>query len=204
MGDDRKDMILEGSFLLIILSKKFMRIIATIFFVIVLVVALQNGRWLMKIIYPMHYRDIIEIYAKEYDVDPYLVAAIMRNESKFNPNAISRREAKGLMQIAPITGNWAAEKLSIEDYHEDMLYDPDLNIRIGCWYLDILHKEFDNNLQLIVAAYNAGNGNVTKWLQNPAYSKDGETLDEIPFGETRIYLQKVLRDYKIYQWIYRK
>ncbi|ARE87147.1 Soluble lytic murein transglycosylase precursor [Clostridium formicaceticum] len=197
-------MILEGSFLLIILSKKFMRIIATIFFVIVLVVALQNGRWLMKIIYPMHYRDIIEIYAKEYDVDPYLVAAIMRNESKFNPNAISRREAKGLMQIAPITGNWAAEKLSIEDYHEDMLYDPDLNIRIGCWYLDILHKEFDNNLQLIVAAYNAGNGNVTKWLQNPAYSKDGETLDEIPFGETRIYLQKVLRDYKIYQWIYRK
>ncbi|WP_236904914.1 lytic transglycosylase domain-containing protein [Clostridium formicaceticum] len=190
--------------MLIILSKKFMRIIATIFFVIVLVVALQNGRWLMKIIYPMHYRDIIEIYAKEYDVDPYLVAAIMRNESKFNPNAISRREAKGLMQIAPITGNWAAEKLSIEDYHEDMLYDPDLNIRIGCWYLDILHKEFDNNLQLIVAAYNAGNGNVTKWLQNPAYSKDGETLDEIPFGETRIYLQKVLRDYKIYQWIYRK
>lgn len=188
--------------LLIILTKKLFRIIAAILIVAAVVVALQNGKWLLKVIYPIHYRDIIEVYAEEYNVDPYLVAAIMRNESKFNPNALSRREAKGLMQIAPITGSWAAERLPIENYREDMLYDPDLNIKIGCWYLNILYKEFDNNLELIIAAYNAGNGNVSRWLENPEYSRDGETLDEIPFKETKIYLQKVLRDYKVYRWLY--
>ncbi|WP_089284352.1 lytic transglycosylase domain-containing protein [Anaerovirgula multivorans] len=188
--------------MLIILTKKLFRIIAAILIVAAVVVALQNGKWLLKVIYPIHYRDIIEVYAEEYNVDPYLVAAIMRNESKFNPNALSRREAKGLMQIAPITGSWAAERLPIENYREEMLYGPDLNIRIGCWYLNILHKEFDNNLELIIAAYNAGNGNVSGWLENPEYSRDGETLDEIPFKETKIYLQKVLRDYKVYRWLY--
>lgn len=188
--------------MLIILTKKLFRIIAAILIVAAVVVALQNGKWLLKVIYPIHYRDIIEVYAEEYNVDPYLVAAIMRNESKFNPNALSRREAKGLMQIAPITGSWAAERLPIENYREDMLYDPDLNIKIGCWYLNILYKEFDNNLELIIAAYNAGNGNVSRWLENPEYSRDGETLDEIPFKETKIYLQKVLRDYKVYRWLY--
>ncbi|MCC5911765.1 MAG: lytic transglycosylase domain-containing protein [Clostridiaceae bacterium] len=184
-------------------SKRFVRIFIVIFIISVVFLALQNINWLLRVVYPFHYRDIIETYAEEYNVDPYLMVSIMRNESKFNPNAISRRDAKGLMQIAPITGGWAAEKLNIEDYREDMLYDPDLNIRIGAWYLNILHREFDDRLQLIIAAYNAGNGNVSKWLQNPEYSQDGETLDVIPFGETRIYSQKVMRDYEIYKRIYK-
>ncbi|SDK23735.1 lytic transglycosylase domain-containing protein [Natronincola ferrireducens] len=188
--------------MLIIFSKKIIQILVTIILIITVIVALQNGKWLGKVVYPFHYKDIVEIYATEYEVDPYLVAAIIRNESKFNPYALSRRDAKGLMQIAPITGNWAAERMSIEDYREEMLYNPDLNIKIGCWYLNILHREFNNNLQLIIAAYNAGNGNVSRWLENPEYSRDGKTLDEIPFGETRIYLKKVQRDYRIYTWLY--
>lgn len=185
------------------MTKKFIRLAVTILIIIAIVVALQNTRWALQVVFPFHYEEIIELYAEEYDVDPHLVAAIIRNESRFNPNALSRRDAKGLMQIAPITGRWAAERFPIEDYTEEMLYDPELNIHIGCWYLRILHNEFDNNLQLIIAAYNAGNGNVSKWLENPEYSKDGETLSEIPFPETDNYLKKVLRDYKIYQWIYR-
>ncbi len=103
---------------------------------------LQNARWILKTIYPLHYYDLIEKYATEYEVDPYLVLAIIKNESKFNPDAVSKKDAKGLMQIAPITGKWACEKLEIPDYTEDMLFEPELNIRIGVWYLNVLKQEF--------------------------------------------------------------
>ena len=149
--------------MLIVITKKIIRIITAILVVIAVIIALQNGKWLARQIYPIHYADIINVYAEEYNVDPYLVAAIMRNESKFNPNALSPKDAKGLMQIAPITGRWAEEKLLIENYREEMLYDPDLNIKIGCWYLSILHNEFNNDIELIIPAYNAGNGNIKKW-----------------------------------------
>lgn len=188
--------------MLIVISKSVKRIVTIILVITAIVIVIQNFKWIARKVYPIHYKDKIEIYAREYNVDPYLVAAIMKNESKFNPKALSRKEAKGLMQIAPITGDWASQKLKIGDYDEDMLYDPDLNIKIGCWYLNILHNEFDNNLELIIAAYNAGNGNVTKWLQDPKYSSNGRTLEEIPFNETKTYLKKVLRDYKIYNIIY--
>jgi len=170
---------------------------------LVIIIALQNTDWVLRTIYPIHYRDLIEKYAIAYEIDPYLIVSIMKNESKFNPNAVSKKDAKGLMQIAPITGEWAAEKLDIQNYSEDMLFDPELNIKIGVWYLNVLKNEFDNNMEIMIAGYNAGNGNVKKWLNNKEYSKDGETLDEIPFNETKIYQQKVLRDYKIYSKIYR-
>jgi len=159
-------------------------------------------RWIVHAVYPIHHFDIVNKYATIYDIDPYLVLSIIKNESKFNPEAISRKEARGLMQIAPITGQWAAEKLDINGYHHDMLFTPELNIKIGCWYLNILNGQFNKDIELIVAAYNAGNGNVSKWLDNPEYSSDGKNLDYIPFGETRIYSQKVLRDYERYRRIY--
>lgn len=181
------------------------RRIRILLFMIVLVYGIiTSGRWVLNIVYPFHYRELVEKYATVYEVDPYLVAAIIRNESKFNPEAISKREARGLMQIAPITGQWAAEKLEIADYREERLYEPDLNIQIGCWYLSILKDQFNGKLELMVSAYNAGNGNVAKWLANPEYSYDGVGLDYIPFPETRNYLQKVTRDYERYQVIYRE
>lgn len=188
--------------MLIIFTKRLIRIIARILAVVAVLFALQNAKWVLKKIYPNHYEDLIKVYAEEYHVDPYLVVAIMRNESKFNPNAVSSKEAKGLMQIAPITGKWAAEKLPIENYREEMLFDPELNIQIGCWYLSVLQQEFNYDFDLIIPAYNAGNGNVKKWLKNTKYSKDGKSLDEIPFEETKIYHKKVSRDYKIYKWLY--
>lgn len=169
---------------------------------VILFVGLKNIDWILETIYPIHYADLVEKYAEEYDVDPYLIVSIMKNESKFDPKAVSKKDAKGLMQIAPITGQWASEKLSISNYSEDMLFDPELNIRIGTWYLNVLKNEFGDNVEVIVAGYNAGNGNVKKWLSNPEYSADGKTLDHIPFNETKIYQKKVLRDYKIYKKIY--
>ncbi|WP_420829633.1 lytic transglycosylase domain-containing protein [Crassaminicella indica] len=176
-------------------------------FIIVIVmtvgVALTNTNWLLKILYPIHYWDLIEKYAKEYELDPYLVAAIIRTESKFDEKAKSNKNARGLMQISEVTGQWASEELRIDDYHEEILYIPDINIKIGCWYLYKLKEEFNGNLQLILAAYNGGSGNVNKWLKDPKYSDEGEFLRDIPFPETKAYVKKVMKSYKVYRIIYR-
>ncbi len=154
--------------------------------------------------FPLDYKDLIKTYSKEYSLDPYLVAAIIKVESGFNKDAISNKDARGLMQIGKQTGQWASEVLRIPDYNEDSLFEPRTNIRIGTWYLNNLYKEFGGNLDLVLAAYNAGSGNVTKWLQSEECSLDGETLCYIPFGETRDYLDKVKASYDIYKKVYRK
>ncbi|MBM7614824.1 lytic transglycosylase domain-containing protein [Alkaliphilus hydrothermalis] len=188
--------------MIIVLSRKVRNILLMIILVAIMAIVMVNAKYILTTIYPFHYRDMVEKYAEKYDVDPYLVAAIIRNESRFNPRAISHREARGLMQIAPVTGDWAAEMLKIKNFTYEDLYEPELNIRIGIWYITVLDKEFKSNLQFMVAAYNAGNGNVTKWIKNPEYSSTGDYLDVIPFPETRNYVRKVFRDYERYQMIY--
>ena len=94
------------------------------------------------------------------------------------------------MQISSTTGWWASEVLSIENFSLDMLFEPDRNIMIGTWYLNMLSKEFDDNLKLILAAYNGGSGNVNKWLEDDRYCEDGKTLKKIPFKETDQYVEK--------------
>jgi soluble lytic murein transglycosylase len=146
--------------------------------------------------------EYIDKYSKEYDVDPILVAAIINVESKYKKDAISSKDARGLMQIGPTTGEWAGEELNIENYNPNMLFIPETNIRIGSWYLSKLKSEFGDNLDLILAAYNAGSGNVQKWRQDSSYSKDGITLENIPFKETADYLVKVKLNFKVYDLIY--
>ncbi|WZL75015.1 lytic transglycosylase domain-containing protein [Clostridiaceae bacterium 35-E11] len=183
--------------------KKYRTLIIVIIIVMGIGIMLNNSNWLLKMIYPIHYEEIINKYATEYNLDPYFVAAIIRVESKFNEKAQSSKNARGLMQIASITGKWASEELNIDNYTEEMLFVPDTNIRIGCWYLNKLRKEFAGNVQLILAAYNGGSGNVSKWLKDTRYSQDGKTLKDIPFPETKLYVEKVVKNYKIYKIIYR-
>ncbi len=156
----------------------------------------------ISIFYPLDYMEYIDKYSKEYDVDPILVAAIINVESKYKKDAISSKDARGLMQIGPTTGEWAGEELNIENYNPNMLFIPETNIRIGSWYLSKLKSEFGDNLDLILAAYNAGSGNVQKWRQDSSYSKDGITLENIPFKETADYLVKVKLNLKVYDLIY--
>lgn len=170
---------------------------------ILMIVMINSATWLVKIVYPVYHNDIILKYTDEYNVDRYLIAAIIRVESKFYHKAKSSKGAIGLMQISPPTGEWAAKELGIENYTPEKLFDPETNIRIGCWYVSVLEKEFGYNFKTVVAAYNGGSGNVNKWLQNSEYSSDGKNLDYIPFEETRQYVEKVLRDYKVYVRIYR-
>jgi soluble lytic murein transglycosylase len=157
---------------------------------------------LVKVFYPIYHQDIIVRYSQQYDVDPYLISAIIRVESKFYHKAESHKGARGLMQISQVTGDWAASELGIENYDRDMLFEPEINIMIGCWYIHTLKKEFGNNIETVIAAYNGGSGNVSRWLMDGQYSSDGTTLTNIPFQETREYVKRVLKDYRIYRKLY--
>ena len=105
------------------------------------------------------------------------------------------------MQIADITRDWAIEELELGDDID--IYDPETNIRVGCWYLNTLYKEFGKT-DLVIAAYNGGSGNVKKWLSDKEYSKDGESLYVIPFSETDKYVTKVKKNYEQYKRLYSK
>lgn len=156
----------------------------------------------ITILFPLEYVDHINKYSKEYDVDPLLIAAVINVESKYRKDAVSPKDARGLMQIGPTTGRWAGEELNIANYNENMLFIPEINIRIGSWYLSRLKTEFGDNLDLILAAYNAGSGNVQKWRLDDLYSKDGINLDNIPFKETAQYLVRVKSNLRIYNLVY--
>lgn len=160
--------------------------------------------FLLNTFYPLGYREIIVENSEKYDIDPYLMAAIINVESNFKKDAISRRDARGLMQIAEITGNWGSEQLDILDYSHEKLFDPRVNIEIGAWYLSVLYREFNGDLDLVLAAYNGGSGNVRKWLNDESYSRDGLSLYHIPFKETREYVKKVNKSYYIYSLVHKK
>lgn len=162
------------------------------------VIYLEGGR-VKSLLYPRKYSVYVEKYAEQYNIDENLVYSIIKAESKFKEDALSRRGAKGLMQIADITRDWAIEQLELSDDID--IYDPETNIRIGCWYLNTLYKEF-GKIDLVIAAYNGGSGNVKKWLADEQYSKDGESLYIIPFYETEKYVIKVKKYYEQYNMLY--
>ena len=158
---------------------------------------------LKGVLFPPKYSNYVVEYSKEYNVDPMLVMAVMKAESNFNENAESKKDARGLMQITGSTGTWIAEQIGVKNFNVDMLKEPKVSIQFACWYLNNLTKEFGNE-DLVVAAYNAGRGNVQKWLNDDKYSKDGEMLDYIPFKETDKYVKKVNAYKNIYTSLYVK
>ncbi len=164
--------------------------------------AVYSGVRLIRFRYPLEYSDIVEKYSEQYDLDPYLVLAVINVESRFRHDAVSHKNARGLMQITVKTGEWIAGELRIDDYSVDKLFDPEINIMIGCWYLSALYQQF-GDLDLMLAAYNAGSGNVSQWLRNGKYSPDGKRLDNIPFKETEQYLVKVKNTQDMYKRLYK-
>lgn len=128
------------------------------------------------------YRQHFSHYAEEYGVEPSWLVAIARAESGFDPQAVSSAGAKGVMQLLPSTAKWIAEQNGWE-YEEDLLFDPTYNIRSGAWYVKYLNAKFEGDWW--IAAYNAGEGRVTAWLDAGLEYKD------IPYEETRTYLRRV-------------
>ncbi len=160
-----------------------------------------GSRWVLWQLYPLHYREPLFRYAQENSLDPYLVAAVIRVESRFRPRVTSPRGARGLMQVMPETGRWVAGQMRVP-FDPEMLYDPEYNIRLGCWYLASLHREFDGRIVPALAAYNGGRNNVRKWLETGRWDGSAATLARIPYQETRLYVARVLRDLERYQRIY--
>jgi len=186
-------------------NKKIIRavIVALALLAALCVLAYYLNRVAEKRTYRLLYPDIVMEMSAEYQVDPYLVAAVIHCESSNNKEAVSPVGAMGLMQIMPDTGGWIAEKLELEGFTQQQLFEPELNIRFGCWYLDYLSKKFDGNRTSVLAAYNGGPGNVEKWLADDRYSADGQ-LTDIPFPETERYIEKVQRAYEKYLTLYKE
>lgn len=154
--------------------------------------------------HPLYYESFIRQYAQQQDIDPALIAAIILCESSYDPQAVSRLGARGLMQLMEDTAQWVAHKLDEDDasYSFDLLFDPETNIRFGAWYLGYLSRRFDGDAKKIVCAYHAGQGNVDSWLKNSNYSSDGVTLDTIPTQDTANYASRVLRALDVYRKYY--
>lgn len=155
-----------------------------------------------KVVFPTKYKEQVFMSAKKHHIDPFLVFAIMKAESKFDPNALSRRGAKGLMQIMDTTGAWSATELGILDFTPDQLFEPEVNIEIGCWYIARLFNQYEGHIPTLLAAYNAGTGNIYKWRNDKKYSLDGITIHNIPFRETKQYVKRVMMNLKFYTYLY--
>ncbi len=148
--------------------------------------------------FPLKHYDIIEEYCEEYNLDTALVCAVIKTESGFMEDAESSKGARGLMQLMPETIDWAVTQIPIENFSYMDIEKPEVNIKIGCWVLNYLNNQLEDE-ELAIAAYNAGIGNVKKWLENSDYSNDGESLHSIPYEETEKYVEKV----ELYKNIYK-
>ena len=151
--------------------------------------------------YPLAHRELIQRYSVAQGLEPAYMAAIIMSESSFRSDATSNVNAQGLMQIMPDTGEWIAGKFN-ETYTEGCLYDPETNIKYGCWYMGWLIDRYGGDKACASAAYHSGQGTVDGWLQNPDYSADGRTLAVIPGENANIYVERVLRFYEKYKEIY--
>ncbi len=156
----------------------------------------------LRLAYPEKYPALVQKYASQNNLSPYLLFAVIRTESGFDPKAQSSIGARGLMQLTPDTFDWAQEKAAAGSLlSSDKLYDPETNIHYGAVVLSAYLREF-GSVGTAVAAYHAGRSKVKSWLADRRYSRDGRTLYYIPFDDTRAYVKRVLETEKMYQKIY--
>lgn len=187
---------------LILNFKKYRKIFKLIFSIIIFLFIIILGINIINYILPIEYEEIIEKYSNKYAVEKSLIFAVINVESRFNENAISSKGARGLMQIMPDTAIWLAEKSGIEGITEENYFEVENNINLGTWYLAYFLEKYDEK-SLALASYNAGRGNVLKWLNDERYSDDGKTLHTIPFEETDKYVKKIEILQKGYEIIFK-
>jgi len=157
---------------------------------------------ILKQIYPVKYQEYVEKYAEEYDLDKNLIYAVIKVESNFNPDAVSNAGAKGLMQLMDNTAEECNQKGGFSYIIPEDMYVPEKNIRMGCSYLKFLMDTY-GDMELVVTAYNGGTGNVDKWLGDETLSDGEGGLADIPYTETKKYVEKVTRTFEIYNRLYK-
>jgi soluble lytic murein transglycosylase len=146
---------------------------------------------------------LILTYSEKNGLDPHFVAAVIQQESKFKKNAKSYKNASGLMQITEGTANWIADMIPIQNFKYVDIFQPEININIGTYYLKKLSNDYNNNMQFVLIAYNAGSGNLAKWVKNKDYSLDGTSIHTIPFKETREYVANIEKSQVKYKFIFK-
>lgn len=175
------------------------RIVYALFALFGVVIVMLLVHPVYKYFFPLKYGVEVQAAAKEYELDPWFVYAVIKTESDFVPDVVSRSGAQGLMQIMPDTADWIAWRQGRE-HDEEKIFVPSYNIDMGCYLLSYLMEYYNGNIEFVAAAYNAGNGAVDSWLSNPEYY-DGETLS-IPYNETKNYVAKVKYAYEKYKNLY--
>lgn len=150
--------------------------------------------------YPVRHVDIINKYSQEYGLDPVLVFSLINAESGFNDNAVSNAGASGLMQLMEDTAVWIAPMAGLPGFSYEQIFIPEVNIHLGCFYLSMYLQRF-GTVENALCAYNAGGGTVERWLADPQLSRDGITLDKIPYEETRNYVSRIDSNLKVYKLI---
>ena len=187
--------------------KKSVRIFAGLFILSTIVFFVTNSgeelilRWQMN---TFRYSEVVERYSEMMDIDSNLVYAIIKRESNFRVNAVSHVGASGLMQIMERTAVDVSERMGFHDFSMDNIFEPEVNIRIGAWYISHLLSLYDGNLINALAAYNAGQGNVNEWLSDPYHVGESGSLRNIPFTETREYVERVLSTMQMLERINRR
>jgi len=157
---------------------------------------------LWRLAFPIPYRTQLERYAKTHRLDLYLLAGLIRQESEFDPRAVSRAGARGLMQVMPSTGKMLSRQLRLGAFQTSSLFQPDYNLRLGSYYFRRLLDEHEGFLEAALASYNAGKRRTDEWLTWAAYQEPAEFVETIPITETRTYIQAVLRNAWLYRRIY--
>jgi soluble lytic murein transglycosylase len=152
--------------------------------------------------FPLPWRSALESNSRLRSLDPFTVAALIRQESEFDPNAISRARAYGLTQILPSTGRELSRRVGMPQFSNSMLFDPEVSLQLGTYNLQQLLDEYDGRWEVALAAYNAGKGRANRWLTWGTFNEPAEFVETVPFTETRTYIQAVLRNADIYRRLY--
>jgi len=153
-------------------------------------------------LFPKPYWNDLRKYSVLNGLDPYLVASLIRQESEFNPAAVSRANAVGLMQLLPSVGKHVAKEIKLKGYSPSQLYTPAINMQLGTRYFKSMVDKYGGQLEYALAAYNAGTDRVGDWLEQGHYRDPQEFVESIPFTETREYVQAILRNATLYQRLY--
>ena len=179
-------------------------ILVVIIFVVLFVLILAFFPKIEKeYIYQTDFSELVEKNSEKYDIDKYLIFAVIKTESDFNENATSNVGARGLMQMMPDAFDWVKFKIGDErDITFDDMFTPEYNIEYGTFLLSFLLDRYDDK-NLAIAAYHSGMGNVDKWLSDKDISSDGETIDNFPSKVTNHYVEKVLKAYESYKNLYK-
>jgi len=157
---------------------------------------------LLRLVFPFPHRELVEARAAELGLDPFLVAGLIRQESAFDPEAVSPAGAIGLMQVIPATGRQLARAAGLRGFDSGMLAVPEVNIHLGALFLSELVDRYDGVLSLVLSAYNAGPARADRWRRFPEADDPRRFTERIPFFETRAYVKNVVRNRALYAWLH--